>query len=340
MDGSGKIENVNEVKEARIKRDERAGEENQSSRYVKYTPPKTKMKTSISDKIISFVIYVTYALLAFVCAYPFYYIFINTISNNELSSKGKILFWPKGIHFQNYLNVVKIDGLFQAAKVSVGRTVIGTILTVVVAAFLGFMFTRETLWHRKLWFRFVAATMYFNAGIIPWYLTMRNLGLTNNFWGYIFPVAVQPFYIILCKTYVESVPKELQDAAEIDGAGTMMVFFKIILPVIKPIIATIAVFAAVAQWNSFQDTLLLVTDKNLYTLQFTLYNYLQSADSLASLVNSSSSVDNMAALLATASTNTSIRMTVTMVVVTPIMLVYPFFQRFFTKGIMVGAVKG
>lgn len=186
----------------------------------------------------------------------------------------------------------------------------------------------------------VAATMYFNAGIIPWFITMKNLGLTNNFWVYILPVAVQPFYIILCKTFVESIPKELEDAAEIDGAGTLRIFFQIIIPIIKPILATVAIFAAVAQWNSFQDTLLLVTDDKLYTLQYVLYNYLNQASSLKALVNNSSSAEAMAASLAHASTATSIRMTVTIVVVTPIILVYPIFQRFFTKGIMIGAVKG
>ena len=235
---------------------------------------------------------------------------------------------------------MKISGLFQAMKVSVARTVIGTIVTVLAAAFLGYMFTRETMWHRKLWFRLVAATMYFNAGIIPWFITMDNLGLRNNFWVYIFPVAVQPFYIILCKTFVESVPKELQDAAEIDGAGTLRIFFQIIIPIIKPILATVAIFAAVAQWNSFQDTLLLVTDDKLYTLQYTLYNYINQASSLKALVNNSTSSANLAASLAHAQTATSIRMTVTIVVVTPIILIYPIFQRFFTKGIMIGAVKG
>ena len=263
-----------------------------------------------------------------------------TISANDLSERGKIVFWPKGIHFTNYLNVMKIDGLLQATKISLARTVIGTFVTVIVAAFLGYMFTRETMWHRKLWFRMVAATMYFNAGIIPWFITMKNLGLTNNFWVYILPTAVQPFYIILCKTFVESIPKELEDAAEIDGAGTLRIFFQIIIPIIKPILATVAIFAAVAQWNSFQDTLLLVTDDKLYTLQYVLYNYLNQASSLKSLVNNSSSAEAMAASLAHASTATSIRMTVTIVVVTPIILVYPIFQRFFTKGIMIGAVKG
>ena len=206
---------------------------------------KVKYKVSFSDRLISVLTYIIYSIFAFVCAYPFYYIFINTISANNLSERGKIIFWPKEIHFTNYQNVMKISGLFQAMKVSVARTVIGTIVTVVVAAFLGYMFTRETMWHRKLWFRMVAATMYFNAGIIPWFITMKNLGLTNNFWVYIFPVAVQPFYIILCKTFVESVPKELQDAAEIDGAGTLRIFFQIIIPVIKPILATVAIFASV-----------------------------------------------------------------------------------------------
>ena len=301
---------------------------------------KVKYKVSLGDRMISVVTYIVYIFFAFVCAYPFYYIFINSISANDLSERGKILFWPQGVHFNNYAQVLKIPDLFTALKVSVERTVVGTIFTVVIAAFLGYMFTRETLWKRKVWYRMVAATMYFNAGIIPWFITMRNLGLTNNFWGYIFPVAVQPFYVILCKTFVESVPRELQDAAEIDGAGTLRVFFSIILPVIKPILATVAIFAAVAQWNSFQDTLLLVTDSKLYTLQFTLYQYLNQASSLKALVNSSSSGVNLAASLAHAQTATSIRMTVTVVVVTPIILVYPIFQRFFTKGIMIGAVKG
>lgn len=301
---------------------------------------KIKYKVGVGDRIISIVTYIVYSIFAFVCAYPFYYIFINTISSNDLSQRGKVIFWPKEVHFNNYIQVMKISGLFQAMKVSVARTVIGTIVTVLVAAFLGYMFTRETMWHRKLWFRLVAATMYFNAGIIPWFITMDNLGLRNNFWVYIFPVAVQPFYIILCKTFVESVPKELQDAAEIDGAGTLRIFFQIVIPIIKPILATVAIFAAVAQWNSFQDTLLLVTDDKLYTLQYTLYNYINQASSLKALVNNSTSSANLAASLAHAQTATSIRMTVTIVVVTPIILIYPIFQRFFTKGIMIGAVKG
>ena len=301
---------------------------------------KHKRKRSLEDYVIDTITCIVYLFFTFICVYPFYYIFINTISANNLSERGKVLFWPIGIHFNNYISVLKIPGLFSALKISVARTVIGTIVTVFIAAFLGYMFTKESMWKRKFWYRFVVATMYFNAGIIPWYITMRNLHLTNNFWGYILPLAVSPFYIVLCKTFVESIPRELQDAAEIDGAGTLKIFFQIITPLIKPILATVAIFTAVNQWNAFQDTLLLVTDKRLYTLQFTLYQYINQASSLKSLANSNASSAQMAASLAHSQTATSIRMTVTIVVVAPIILIYPIFQRFFVKGIMIGAVKG
>ncbi|MBR4789461.1 MAG: carbohydrate ABC transporter permease [Treponema sp.] len=297
-------------------------------------------KKTVEDYIISISTYVIYTFFAFVCVYPFYYILINSVSANDLSERGKVLFYPLKFHLTNYKQVMKINGLVTSFKISILRTVIGTMFTVVVSGFLGYMFTKETVWKRKFWYRFVVATMYFNAGIIPWFITMRNLHLTNNFWAYIFPVAVQPFYIVLCKTFVESIPKELEEAAVIDGAGTLQIFFKVIIPVIKPIIATVAIFASVAQWNSFQDTLLLVTDPKLYTLQFTLYQYINQASSLKALVNNSTSAAAMAASLAHAQTATSIRMTVSVIVVLPIICVYPVFQRYFTKGIMIGAVKG
>lgn len=301
---------------------------------------KRKKTTDPADLIMSVLTYIVYTFFAFVCVYPFYYIFINTISSNDLSARGKITFWPKEIHFTNYVNVSHIPSLMNAFKISLSRTVIGTLLTVAASGFLGFMFTRDTMWKRKVWYRLVVATMYFNAGIIPFFITMKNIGLYDTFWVYVLPTVVSPFYIVLCKTFVESIPKELTDAAEIDGAGTMRTFVSIIIPLIKPILATVAIFAAVAQWNSFQDTLLLVSDPKLSTLQFTLYQYINQASSLKALVNSSTSASSMAASLAHAATATSIRMTVTIVVVAPILLVYPIFQRYFVKGIMIGAVKG
>ena len=301
-------------------------------------PRKRHIHRTFSDQLINVITYIVYAFFTFVCLYPFYYLIINSISANNLSERGKVIFWPLEIHFTNYKNLATIPGLTDAAVMSVLRTVVGTVMTVMIAAFLGYMFTRPTLWKRKLWYRFVAITMYFNAGIIPWYLAMKTIGLTNNFWGYILPTVIQPFYIILCKTYCESVPQALQDAAEIDGAGTLRIFFRIMLPVIKPILATIAIFAAVNQWNAFQDTLLLMRDKRLYTLQYVLYQYITQASSIK--ISASTTTTDIASALATSATATSIRMTVTVVVVIPVMMIYPFFQRFFTKGIMIGAVKG
>ncbi len=308
---------------------------------IKIKSQKNKIKTNndLSDKLLMAVTYVVFAIFGFFCVYPFYYIFINTISSNELSANGEILFIARGIHLQNYVNVFKIQGLWDATFISVSRTLLGTVLTIFASAFLGFMFTQEDMWKRKFWYRFTIITMYFNAGIIPWYLTMRTLGLTNNFLAYILPWIVSPFFIILVKTYVESTPKELQQAAEIDGAGFLKFFFAIMLPLIQPILATVAIFSAVNQWNSFQDTLLLVTDTKLNTLQFVLYQYINQANSLATLLNNQNSSMALASL-ARRQTTTSVRMTVTVIVVLPIIMVYPFFQRFFIKGIMIGAVKG
>lgn len=297
-----------------------------------------KKKIRPGDAAFSVVNYLFFGLITIVCFYPFYYLIINSISANDLSAAGKIILLPQKIHLGNYEKVLKLSGLIQAVGISVARTVIGTAGTVLASAFLGFMFTQEKMWKRKLWYRFVVITMYFNAGMIPMYITMKNLHLTNTFWVYILPVIVQPFNIILVKTYVESIPKSLQEAAEIDGAGLMTIFRKIILPTSKPILATVAIFAAVGQWNSFQDTLLYVTDQKLYSLQYLLYTYINQANSIAAMAKSSGTAN--LANVATTLTATSVRMTVAVVVVLPILFVYPFFQKYFVKGIMIGSVKG
>jgi putative aldouronate transport system permease protein len=283
--------------------------------------------------------YTFFAIFMVLCLFPFYYLFINTISSNDLSSRGLVTFYPKVIHFTNYIEVLQVKGLSQAALISVGRTVIGTLLTVVASAFLGFLFTKQKMWGRRFWYRFVIITMYFNAGIIPWYIIMMNLNLTNNFLAYILPFIVSPFYVILVKTFVESIPEVLQESAEMDGAGYLTVFSRIIFPLITPIAATIAIFAAVSQWNSFVDTLFLMTDSKYYTLQFVLYKYLNESTSLAAIIRNSQGSGGTIDLT-NMQTATSVRTTVSMIVVLPILFVYPFFQRYFVKGIMIGAVKG
>ena len=153
---------------------------------------------SPGDRIVSVVTYIVYAFFAFVCAYPFYYIIINSISANNLSERGKIIFYPQEIHLKNYASVFNLPGLWDAARTSVLRTVIGTVGAVMISAFLGYMFTRKTLWHRKLWYRMVTVTMYINAGIIPWFLTMKLLGMTNNFWGYILSLHLKLVQVFPC----------------------------------------------------------------------------------------------------------------------------------------------
>ena len=299
-----------------------------------------KIKTSKGDRTFQVINILIFAIFAIICAYPFSYLIINSISANDLSASGKVNFLPHGFQLENYVKVFQLNGLGTAAMVSLGRTVIGTICTVLASVYLGFMFTQQRMWHRKLWYRFMVITMYFNAGLIPMYMTMKTLHLTNSFWVYIIPAIVQPFNIIMAKTYVESIPPALQEAAEIDGAGTMTVFAKVILPTCKPIMATIAIWSAVGQWNSFQDTLIYITDQKLYSLQYLLYTYLNQASSLATMVQQSGGNVSAVANLATQQTPTSIRMTISVIVVLPILFVYPIFQKSFVKGIMIGSVKG
>ena len=299
-----------------------------------------KIKTSKGDRTFQVINILIFAIFAIICAYPFYYLIINSISANDLSASGKVNFLPHGFQLENYVKVFQLNGLGTAAMVSLGRTVIGTICTVLASVYLGFMFTQQRMWHRKLWYRFMVITMYFNAGLIPMYMTMKTLHLTNSFWVYIIPAIVQPFNIIMAKTYVESIPPALQEAAEIDGAGTMTVFAKVIRPTCKPIMATIAIWSAVGQWNSFQDTLIYITDQKLYSLQYLLYTYLNQASSLATMVQQSGGNVSAVANLATQQTPTSIRMTISVIVVLPILFVYPIFQKSFVKGIMIGSVKG
>ena len=285
--------------------------------------------------VINVIMFVLFTLL---CIFPFYYLFINTISDNDLVAKGVISFYPIGINVSNYIALKDVNDLANAFIVTITRTIFGTGLMVVVSSFAGYLFTNRKLWHRSLWYRFIVITMYFNAGLIPWYLNMMMLGLTNNYLAYIIPGAVAPFNIILVKTYIESIPSELEESAVIDGASTIMIFRKIIWPISKPILATIAIFGAVGNWNSFQDSLILMKGApELYTLQHRLYVYLVKASDLEAVMAGGAGTSQV---LENSLNSKVVKYTIAMASVIPIMLVYPFMQRYFVKGIMLGAVKG
>ena len=307
-----------------------------------YTKNKIKklnrLDLSISDITFYVIAYALFLIFTLICIFPFWYLFINTISDNNLVKSGDIILLPKGFHLKNYVNVFKLKGLWQAFIVSLGRTSIGTFLTVIASAFVGYLFTKNEMWGKKFWYRFLIITMFFNAGIIPWYMTMYNLRLTNNFLAYILPFIVSPFYIILVKTFIESIPTALEEAALVDGAGYIKRFIYIIFPLCMPILATVAIFSAVTQWNSFIDTMFLMTDETLFTLQFVLQRYLKEADYLAQIMRAGSSMSGID--VSKLVNPRVIQMTVTMVVVLPILVVYPIFQRYFIKGIMIGAIKG
>ncbi|GAB6089960.1 carbohydrate ABC transporter permease [Spirochaeta dissipatitropha] len=291
------------------------------------------------DEIIFDTFNVTlFVVFTLLCIFPFYYIFINTVSDNNLVARGMVNFYPIGFNLSNYFALRDIADLGTAFIVTIGRTVIGTALMVVVSALAGYLVTKPKMWLRSFWYRFLVVTMYFNAGLIPWYLNMMMLGLTNNFLAYLLPMMVAPFNVILVKTYIESIPIEMEESAFMDGAGRFTIFRKIIWPLATPILATIAVFGAVGHWNSFQDSLILMQSApNLYTLQHRLFIYLQQASNLDAIMQggggSSRALSNVL--------NTKVvRYTVSMATVIPILLVYPIMQKFFVKGIMLGAVKG
>lgn len=304
-----------------------------------YKKHKKMYRTKPGDVVFNIFNYIFFSAFTLTCIFPFYYLFINTVSDNELVKRGLINFYPKGFNIDNYIALREVGDLGTSFIVTISRTLIGTALMVVASAFVGYIVTKQEMWHRSFWYRFLIITMYFNAGLIPWYLNMALLGLTKNYLAYIIPTIVAPYNIILVKTYIESIPAELEESAFIDGASYMVVFRKLIWPLSKPILATIAIFGAVGHWNSFQDSLILMQgNEKLFTLQHRLYNYLNQSSNLGTLMSQGGTAAQQA--MEQALNSKVIKYTISMVSVIPIFCVYPFMQRYFEKGIMLGAVKG
>lgn len=289
-------------------------------------------KKQFSDRVADIFLYLVFLFLALICIFPFYYLLICTISESKAVDLGQVLFLPKNITFQNYIEVFKVQNLFRSFVVTVTRTIVGTTAGVLVSSYVAYFFTKENMWGRKFWYRFTIVTMYFSAGIIPVYLNMRVLGLLNNFWVYVIPSLVNVYNMILIKTSIEAMPMELEESAFLDGAGYFTRFLIIVLPLQKPILATVALFSAVSHWNDFFSTKLYITKTSLYTLQFQLYEFLSQISSASEQLNTGDSLTSI--------TPTGIRLTLTAIVIVPIILVYPFIQKYYVKGIMIGAVKG
>lgn len=301
---------------------------------------KRMYRLTANDVIFNIFAYLLFGIFVIICIFPFYYIFINSISSPAAVTSKAVTFWPQGFSLETYKAVIEVKDIGQAFLITITRTILATALMVLASGIIGYLVTKQEMWHRKLWYRLLVVTMYFNAGIIPWYLNMAMLGLTNNYMAYIVPAIVAPYNIILVKTYIESIPAEMEESAFIDGAGYAVIFRKIIWPLSKPILATITIFGAVGNWNSFTDSLMLMQSKpQLQTLQHKLYNYLDSASDIKAVIDNPDS-----AIIRHAMDNAAfasvIKYTVSMISIIPILIVYPFMQRYFEEGIMLGAVKG
>jgi putative aldouronate transport system permease protein len=293
---------------------------------------------SAGDMGIDIIIRIILFLSALLCLYPFYYIFIYSISLPSEAAKANFYILPAGFSLINYQQLLVKKEIFNSMLISVLRTVIGTGLTLFCSSLFGYLVTKKELIFRRFFYRTIVITMYLNASLIPIYLTYKMLHLSNTFFVYVIPGAVSAFFVILIKTYIESLPASLEESAMIDGAKYWRIFISIILPLCGPILATVAIFAAVTHWNSWQDNFFFVSNSKLKVLQLVLWEILNSAQTLADSAKKGGQVD--VSSMANKVSPISIRMTITMITTLPIILVYPFLQRYFIKGILIGAVKG
>ena len=281
--------------------------------------------------------YGLFGLFTFMCCYPLWYVFIYSISDPAKSSVETVILWPLGLSLSNLQQTFQMKGIFRSITLSVARTVLGTCGTVFSCTLLGFVFSKKHFPARTLLYRMLIITMYVGGGMIPTYMVFRAYGLLNTFWVYIIPSLISAYYVILIKTYIESIPISLEESARLDGAGYFTVLTRIIFPMSKPIVATISCYAAVAQWNAwFDNHIYNFARKDLEVLQYKLYKFLNEAERLANEIAESGQNIDIENLMSPF----GLRMTVTLISVIPILLVYPFLQRYIVKGIMIGAVKG
>ncbi|HWT75920.1 MAG TPA: carbohydrate ABC transporter permease [Mobilitalea sp.] len=265
------------------------------------------------------------------------YPIINTlaVSLNEAMDalRGGITIFPRKFTFQNYITVFRKDTLMHAAVVTVARTVIGTLSQLLITAMLAYVLTRkEFLFNKQVTLLYVL-TMYVSGGLVPTLLLYKGLHLTNSFWVYIVPGAVSAFNMIVIRTYMNGLPDSLVESAQVDGAGHFKIFMKIIFPLCMPVLATVALFIAVGQWNSWFDAMLYNQGRsNLSTLQYELMKLLTSVSNQSADPNAMKNAANQV-------TPTSIRAAATVLTSLPIVCLYPFLQRYFVTGLTIGGVK-
>lgn len=293
----------------------------------------TRKKTSVGDKIFVFLNGIFMILFVIITLYPVWNTLVIAFNNGTDSLRGGLYLWPRMWTLKNFNTVLHKKNLLVGAYVTVGRTVIGTITALGANAILAYIVSRKHFLFKKQLSLFWVITMYVNGGLIPTFLLYKGLGLTNNFLVYIIPGMISAFYMLVIRTFMVGIPDSFEESAQLDGAGDMIIFTKIISPLCKPVYATVALFCAVGHWNSWFDAMLYNRmNSNLTTLQYELMKL------LSSVTNQSTSVESMKNAVGTV-TPTSVRAAATILTMLPIVCLYPFLQRYFVTGLTIGGVK-
>ncbi|GIP00163.1 MULTISPECIES: carbohydrate ABC transporter permease [Paenibacillus] len=295
-------------------------------------------RISTGDKIVLVLIYTFLTLLAFSALYPFWNAVAVSFNQGVDTAKGGITFWPREFTLENYKIILDDDRLANGFFISVSRTIVGTATSIFMTALLAFGMTRTYLIGRNFYMVFLVFTMYFSGGLIPSYLLIRSLGMMNSFWVFIIPTLISVWNMIIFRTFFKGLPVGLEESASIDGCSNWGMFFRIILPLSGPVIATLSLFTAVGHWNDWFYPSIYITSDNLLPIQTILRQTLN-----ANIVTNSNSVlDSASVMLMERSkqiTSKSLTMAMMIVVTLPIVLVYPFVQKYFVKGVLVGSLK-
>jgi putative aldouronate transport system permease protein len=295
------------------------------------------MKRSLGDKIFDIINYGIMVLLVIITSYPFLYVLAVSLNDPFDTIKGGITIFPRVFTLDNYKEIFNYPTIGRATFISTLRTIIGTITSVFSTAIVAYVLSRKDFFARKFITTLFVITMYVGGGLVPEYLLIRGLGLMNNFLVYILPGLINPFNFIVIRAYIDTLPSELQESAMIDGANDFIIFLKVVLPLCIPALATIALFVAVGHWNAWFDTYLYCGgNKNLTTLQYELQKILANAAASSTTIDYYSNLDPTRTMRVTPQ---SLRMAMTIVTTIPIVVVYPFLQKYFVKGMTLGAIK-
>ncbi len=287
-----------------------------------------KKRLKIFDVVLIFVM----VLICIVTLYPFIYVVSYSLSDGHAVLTNPVKLFPVEFTFDNYRAAFNNDSITRAFGISLLRTVVGTLYTLVVTGFAAYMLSKRHLPGNRFFSYFLIIPMYLSGGMIATYVNISYLGLMNSFWVYILPYGFLAYYMLIMRTFFAGIPISLEESAQLDGAGDLRIFFQIVAPLSKPVFATITLFAGVLQWNMWFDAMLYVLNPNLHPLQLVLQNVLKQSAGLANIKAAAQAIEIK-------TTAEAVQMATLVIATVPILVVYPFVQRYFVKGVMIGAVK-